>query len=68
VNEAEVDVLIDQPPSEGCSVATLNGSYGLVMKGEVLQVGPIVAVGVSTFDGAGHFAADQTVNGFMRLM
>ena len=48
--------------SEGCSVATLNGAYGLVLKGEVLSVGPIVAVGVSTFDGKGHFAADQTIN------
>ena len=48
--------------SEGCSVATLNGAYGLVLKGEVLHVGPIVAVGVSTFDGKGHFLANQTVN------
>jgi hypothetical protein len=48
--------------SEGCSVATLNGAYGLVLKGEVFNVGPIVAVGVSTFDGKGHFVADQTVN------
>ena len=47
---------------EGCSVATLNGAYGLVLKGEVLSVGPIVAVGVSTFDGKGHFVADQTIN------
>jgi hypothetical protein len=42
--------------SEGCSVATLNGAYGLVLKGEVLQVGPIVAVGVSTYDGEGHLS------------
>jgi hypothetical protein len=48
--------------SEGCSVATLNGAYGLLLKGDVLQVGPIVAVGVSTFDGKGNFVADQTVN------
>ncbi len=48
--------------SEGCSVATLNGAYGLVLRGEVLQVGPIVSVGVSTFDGAGHFVTDQTLN------
>jgi hypothetical protein len=48
--------------SEGCSVATLKGDYGLVLKGEVLQVGPIVAVGVSTFDGKGNFVAKQTVN------
>ena len=48
--------------SEGCSVASLNGAYGLVLKGEVLSVGPIVSVGASTFDGKGHFVADQTVN------
>jgi hypothetical protein len=48
--------------SEGCSIATLNGAYGLVLKGEVFNVGPIVAVGVSTFNGKGHFVADQTVN------
>jgi len=48
--------------SEGCSVATLHGAYGEVLRGEVLGVGPIVAVGVSTFDGKGHFVADQTVN------
>ena len=48
--------------TDGCSVATLNGAYGEVLRGEVLGVGPIVAVGVSTFDGKGHFLADQTVN------
>jgi hypothetical protein len=48
--------------SEGCSVASLNGAYGEVLKGEVLGVGPLVAVGVSTFDGKGNFVAEQTVN------
>jgi hypothetical protein len=48
--------------SDGCSVATLNGLYGQVLTGEVLGVGPIVAVGVTTFDGKGHFVADQTIN------
>jgi hypothetical protein len=48
--------------SEGCSVATLNGAYGLVLTGQVLQVGPIVSVGVSTFDGKGKFVTDQTLN------
>ena len=48
--------------SEGCSVATLNGAYGSVLKGEVFGVGPIVAVGVSNFDGKGPFVAEQTVN------
>jgi hypothetical protein len=48
--------------SEGCSIATLNGVYGLVLRGEVLQVGPIVSVGVSNFDGKGKFVTDQTLN------
>ena len=48
--------------SEGCSVASLNGAYGLVLKGEVLGAGPIVSVGVTTFDGKGNFVADQTIN------
>jgi hypothetical protein len=47
---------------EGCSVASLSGAYGLVLKGEVLGLGPIVAVGAATFDGRGHFVADQTAN------
>ena len=48
--------------SEGCSVASLNGAYGSVLTGQVLNVGPIVSVGVSTFDGRGHFVAQQTIN------
>jgi hypothetical protein len=47
---------------EGCSVATLNGLYGQVLKGQVFNVGPIVAVGVTRFDGKGHFTTDQTIN------
>lgn len=47
---------------EGCSVASLNGAYGLVLKGQVLNAGPIVSVGVTTFDGKGNFVADQTIN------
>ena len=48
--------------SEGCSVASLKGAYGSVLTGQVLNVGPIVAVGVTTFDGRGHFVEDQTIN------
>src|SRR6195952_4992758 len=48
---------------EGCSVASLDGAYGGVLKGQVLNVGPIVAIGVTTFDGKGHLVvADQTIN------
>lgn len=48
--------------SEGCSVATLNGDYGSVLKGEVFGQGPIVGVGVTTFDGKGHFTSESTLN------
>ena len=48
--------------SDGCSVASLNGAYGTLLKGEVFGQGPIVAVGVSNFDGKGHFVAESTVN------
>jgi hypothetical protein len=48
--------------SEGCSVASLNGAYGSVLKGEVFGQGPIVGVGVSNFDGKGHFDSESTLN------
>jgi hypothetical protein len=47
---------------DSCSAATLNGLYGQVLTGQVLNVGPIVAVGVTTFDGKGHFLTNQTIN------
>src|SRR5277367_6721199 len=48
--------------SEGCSVASLNGAYGELLKGEVFGQGPLVGVGVSNFDGKGNFVAEQTLN------
>ena len=49
--------------NEGCSLATLKGAYGAVLKGQVLGVGPIVGIGLSTFDGRGNFVANpQTLN------
>lgn len=50
---------------DGCSLATLNGTYGYWLTGQVLQVGPIVGVGVSTFDGRGRLVAEGTndING-----
>lgn len=47
----------------GCSVATLNGSYGFTDSGLSKQgihgptKFPVAAVGVGTFDGAGNFSA-----------
>jgi len=39
---------------EGCTDATLNGSYGLVQTGKIASRGLIAGVGVITFDGKGH--------------
>jgi hypothetical protein len=46
---------------EGCSVATLNGAYGFYRTGTT-PGGPLVAVGIATFDGTGAVAtARQTI-------
>src|SRR5467141_171544 len=44
---------------EGCSVATLNGAYGFYRTGTV-PAGPLVAVGIATYDGNGNSTARQT--------
>jgi hypothetical protein len=44
----------------GCSVASLNGSYGFFRTGTT-AVGPLAAVGIATFDGAGNSAGIQTI-------
>ena len=51
--------------AKGCSDASLRGSYGLHATGSVLGVGPFAAVGVFSFDGAGHLTGTLTsrVNG-----
>lgn len=46
---------------EGCSNATLNGTYGFYRTGTT-SVGPLAAVGLATFDGTGaHSPAIQTI-------
>lgn len=45
---------------EGCSVSTLRGSYGFFRTGTT-AVGPLGAVGIATFDGAGTSTARQTI-------
>ncbi len=45
---------------EGCSVASLNGAYGCCRTGTT-AVGPLGAVGIATFDGAGNSTAIQTI-------
>ena len=44
---------------EGCSVATLNGAYGFFRTGTV-AAGPLVSVGIATYDGNGNSTARQT--------
>ena len=44
---------------EGCSVATLNGTYGFYRTGTV-PAGPLAAVGIATYDGKGNSTARQT--------
>jgi hypothetical protein len=45
---------------EGCSVATLNGTYGFYRTGTT-PFGPLVGVGFSTFDGKGSSTGRQTI-------
>jgi len=45
---------------EGCSVATLNGTYGFYRTGTT-PIGPLVGVGFSTFDGKGSSTGRQTI-------
>ena len=45
---------------DGCSVASLNGVYGFYRTGTT-AVGPLGAVGIATFDGAGTSTAIQTI-------
>ena len=40
--------------SAGCSVSTLRGAYGWVGGGTSIGAGPWSALGIRSFDGAGH--------------
>ena len=46
--------------ADGCSAASLNGVYGFYRTGTT-AVGPLGAVGIATFDGAGTSTAIQTI-------
>lgn len=52
---------------DSCSNATLTGSYGFVLTGTILGVGPISIVGTSKYDGAGNFVRNEVtvVNGYV---
>ena len=46
-----------------CSNATLNGSFGYYRAGTILpDGGPLVAVGIFTYDGDGHTFGSESVN------
>ncbi len=45
-----------------CSLGTLNGCYGDTISGTIVGFGPIAAIGVTNFDGNGHFTGTDTVN------
>ena len=56
---------------EGCSLATLNGSYGFAGDGfnttgpvpaNITAFTPIAAIGVDTFDGVGHLSGSISVS------
>ncbi len=49
----------------GCSVATLVGSYGIESSGSIVAlgpIGPVVEVGIATFDGVGNVSQTSTVS------
>jgi hypothetical protein len=46
--------------SAGCSVSTLHGAYGWVGGGTSIGAGPWSALGIRSFDGAGHTSLDGT--------
>lgn len=48
-----------------CSNASLKGSYGFVLNGTIVGVGPLAIVGLAKFDGAGNWSRNETavVNG-----
>ena len=51
--------------ADGCSVATLRGSYGIQSTGSIVAfgpVGPVAEVGVIKFDGAGGVSQTTTVS------
>jgi hypothetical protein len=45
---------------DGCTLATLKGSWGVTINGTVIGFGPIAVVGLVKFDGEGHFSIDAT--------
>ena len=49
----------------GCSTASLTGSYGFVLNGTIIGVGPLSIVGTIQYDGSGGLVRKETtvING-----
>lgn len=50
---------------EGCSVTTLNGSFGIQVTGSIVAngpIGPVAEAGIIKFDGAGGVSQTTTVS------
>lgn len=45
---------------DGCGLGTLKGTWGSAINGTIIGVGPIAVLGVTKFDGEGHFSMDAT--------
>lgn len=57
----------DSARAKTCSVATLKGAYGILLKGVIVNIpgvpsGPTASVGIITYDGAGNYASTFTTN------
>src|SRR5438874_2827089 len=48
--------------SHDCTHESLHGSYGYVLSGPLIGVGPVAAVGLTAFDGEGNLTAQDTVS------
>ena len=48
--------------SAGCSDSSLRGRVAFQLNGNIIGLGPIGGVGVTTYDGAGHFTNTDNVN------
>jgi hypothetical protein len=59
-NKSRISFVPAVHAQEGCSVASLKGEYGFLRTGTT-AVGPLGAVGIATFDGAGTSTALQTI-------
>ncbi len=46
----------------GCTQDSLHGAYGYVFSGSQIGIGPVAAVGLAIFDGAGGVTARDTVS------